>query len=39
MQVGTSGAVKIMTELGFNHIYVIKGDIVQWQAENLPLVR
>jgi rhodanese-related sulfurtransferase len=35
----TSGAVKIMTELGFNHIYVIKGDIVEWQAENLPLVR
>ncbi len=35
----TSGAVKIMTQLGFNRIYTIKGDIVEWQAEHLPLVR
>ena len=32
-------AVRIMRELEFTKIIRMKGDILKWQAENLPLVR
>ncbi len=31
-------AVSIMTRLGFKEIYRIKGDIVKWKSEGLPVV-
>lgn len=32
-------AVRIMRDLGFIRILQFEGDIVRWQAENLPLVK
>jgi rhodanese-related sulfurtransferase len=32
-------AVKIMRGLGFTNIIQMKGDILKWQSENLPLVK
>jgi rhodanese-related sulfurtransferase len=32
-------AVKIMKEMGFDSIVTMKGDIVKWKSEKLPLVR
>jgi rhodanese-related sulfurtransferase len=32
-------AVKIMRSLGFTDIIQMKGDILKWQSENLPLVK
>jgi rhodanese-related sulfurtransferase len=35
----SSDSVDIMVKLGFEKIYRIKGDIVAWKSENLPLVK
>jgi rhodanese-related sulfurtransferase len=32
-------AVKIMKDLGFKNIIRMKGDVVKWKSENLPLVK
>jgi rhodanese-related sulfurtransferase len=32
-------AVRLMKELGFENIIRMKGDILKWQSENLPLVK
>jgi rhodanese-related sulfurtransferase len=34
----TAEAVQIMKDFGFNNIVRMKGDIVAWKEENLPLV-
>ncbi len=35
----SKGAVRIMTDLGFTHLLRFEGDMVQWQAEKLPISR
>ncbi len=35
----SSGAVKVMEELGFTMIYHMVGGIIDWNAEGLPLTR
>jgi rhodanese-related sulfurtransferase len=35
----SSDSAEIMVRLGFKKIYRIKGDIVAWKSENLPLVK
>jgi rhodanese-related sulfurtransferase len=35
----SSDSVEIMVKLGFEKIYRIKGDIVSWKSEDLPLVK
>ena len=35
----SSGAVKIMEELGFTKIYHMAGGIIEWSAEALPFAR
>jgi rhodanese-related sulfurtransferase len=35
----STGAVKIMRELGFRSYYHLEGGIKQWQEEGLPVVR